>query len=173
MARLGEWKRSVRQLLVVAAVLVVFALAAGWLFARGDAPSAARLLLGEQVVEEPLAEDGPGPDPQLPTSGPDRGEVVCGVVDDELAPQTQVSSLAAGVVIIQHDPQLPATTRNELGGLVERRESVLVAPREGLDTEVVATAWRHRFEPDDASLTELDRFVVGYSGRGPDPARSP
>ena len=173
MARAGEWKRSVRQLLIAAGVLVVLGLAVGWLFARSDAPSAARLLLGEQVVEEPLAEDAPGPDPQLPTSGPERGEVVCGVVDTELDPATQVSSLAAGVVILQHDPDLPASTRDELGGLVERRESVLVAPREGLDSEVVATAWRHRFEPEDASVTELERFVVGYSGRGPQPARCP
>jgi hypothetical protein len=84
-----------------------------------------------------------------------------------------VSSLAAGVVILQHDPDLPTSTRAELGELVERRESVLVAPRDGIDTEVVATAWRHRFESEDASVTELERFVVGYSGRGPAPARCP
>lgn len=173
MTRAGEWKRSLRQLLAATAVLAVIALLAGWLFARGDAPSAARTLLAEQVVEEPLAEDGPGPDPRLPTSGPSRGPVVCGVVDRELDPETQVSALAAGVVILQHDPDLPEDVHAALAELVEVRESVLVAPRRGLDTELAATAWRHRFEPDDTSVTELERFVVGYSGRGPDPARCP
>lgn len=173
MARAGQWRRSVKQLLVAMAVLAVAALAAGWLFGRGDAPSAARLLLSEEVDEQPLAEDAPGPDPDLPTSGPDRGTVLCGVVDAPVAPSAQVATLAAGVVILQHRPDLGDGEHATLREVAGEHERVLVAPSEHVGADVVATAWRHRFEPDDITRTRLERFVVGWSGRGPDPAACP
>lgn len=173
MAGSGQWRRSLWQLLALLGVVMVLGLAAGLLFARTDASSAARLLLGEEVVAEPRSSDAPGPDADRPTSGPQRSPIRCGIVGTPPPPGTQVASLAAGVVILHHRPDLPPDERDILLDLAADHEQVLVAPARGLEGEVVGTAWRHRFEPDGFSETELERFVVGWSGRGPDPAPCP
>ena len=170
MPRATEFRRSLRQLLLVAAAVAVIGLVGGWLFARSDASAAARLLLGEEVATEDESRAEPGPHHRLPTSGPQRGPVACGASDTAPDPGSQVSALAAGVVILHHDPELADDERSVLAALAAEHERILVAPAPDLDAGVVATAWRHRFEPAEVDHAELERFIVGWSGRGPDPA---
>lgn len=149
------------------------ALALGWLFARSDAPSAARLLLAEEVVEEDLEENAPGPVADRPSSGPQRGAPQCGVASAPPPPTEQVAALASGVVVIHHRPELDGPARQALQRLVDVHDRVLVVPEEGLDADVEATAWRHRYRQETVDPTDLERFVVGWGGRGPDPRPCP
>lgn len=165
----GGFGRSLKQLAVAALVVALVALAGGWLFARGDAPAAARLLLDDEVIEEPLREDGSGPRPARPTSGPQRAAPSCGIHEELPPPAQQVATLAAGVVIVGHAPGLDAETLESVHTLVERHDRVLIAPGTDPDHDLVATAWRHRYEQPEVEPADLERFIVGWGGRGPDP----
>jgi hypothetical protein len=175
LGRAAELRRSLRQAALLLAAVAVIGLVAGWFFARGDAASAARLLLGDEVVEEPAAHQapGPGPDPARPTSGPQRTGATCGVQEVPASPETQVATLAAGIVILHHRDDLDPSTHAVLTELASEHERVLVVPAEDLDAEVVATAWRHRLDSDEVDGARLERFVVGWGERGPDPAPCP
>jgi hypothetical protein len=166
-------RRSLTQLALAALVVGLAALAVGWLFARGDASGAARLLLADDVEVEESQEAGPGPDPTRPTSGPQRGAPTCGVLASAPPPADQVASLAAGVVILHHRDGAGDATMTVLRDLVDEHERVLVVPAPGLDVEVVATAWRHRYEQPSLSERDLERFVVGWMGAGPRPRDCP
>lgn len=166
-------RRSVKQLALAAAIIGVAALALGWLFARSDAPGAARLLLADDVATEELQQDAPGPDPRRPTSGPQRGTPSCGVLTAAPTPQEQAASLASGVVILHHPRDVGEATMEVFRELVDVHDRVLVAPFDGQDAEVVATAWRHRYEQTSLDATDLERFVVGWGGRGPRPRPCP
>lgn len=164
-------RRSLKQAALLLVGAVVVAASVGWLYGRGDAPGAARLLLEDRVETEALAEDGPGPEPERPTSGPARGAPVCDVRETAPSPTEQVATLAAGGVILHHrpDPDLGA----RLEALAEEHGKVAVVPGRDLDAPVVATAWRHRFAPDEVSVPDLERFILGWSDRGPDPRPCP
>jgi hypothetical protein len=166
-------RRSLKQLALATVVIGGAALALGWLFARSDAPSAARLLLDDDVATEELQRAEPGPDPRRPTSGPQRGSPSCGVLTRVPEPGEQVVSLAAGVVILHHREDVGDATMEVLRGLVDVHDRVLVVPGRGQDAEVVATAWRHRYEQTTLDATDLERFVVGWGGRGPRPRPCP
>lgn len=166
-------RRSVKQLVLAAVVIGVAALALGWLFARSDAPSAARLLLDDDVEVEDLQESEPGPDPERPTSGPQRGTPTCGVLDTAPPPGEQVASLASGVVIVHHREDLGPAETAPLREFVDVHDRVLVVPAPELEVEVVATAWRHRYEQASLDTRDLERFVVGWGGTGPRPRPCP
>lgn len=165
----GRLRRSVLQLAGVTVLVALIALGAGWMFGRVDEPRAARLVLGDEVESQEEVEQRPGPDPDLPTSGPTRGDPSCGVQDVPLAPEDQVATLAAGVVLIQYDPELSADRQRALRDMAERYDRVLLAPAPGLHTPVAATAWRHRYEPHDVVTDRLESFITGYRDRSPDP----
>jgi hypothetical protein len=166
-------RRSVLQLAAATAIVALLALGAGWIFGRVDEPRAARLVLGDEVVLEDESADAAGPDPDVPTSGPHRGDPVCGVRETPLTVDEQVASLAAGLVLLQHDPGLAADDLRELRRLVERHDRVVVAPAPGLEAPVVGTAWRHRYEQDELAIDRVETFVTGYRGRSPDPRPCP
>jgi hypothetical protein len=169
----GRLRRSVIQIVLVGMAVAVVAMAAGWLFARGDAPGAARLLLRDEVTAEPLAEEAPGTDPAVPTSGPQRGTPRCGVVREPVPAEEQVATLASGVVIVQHRDDVDPRSLEALRDLVQDHDRLLLAPGTDLPAMVVATAWRHRLEQRDLDPGTLASFVVGYRDRGPDPRPCP
>lgn len=160
-------RRSLGRLVLAAVVVAMLAGGAGWLFSRVDEPRATRLVVGEQVVAEELREDEPGPDPRVPTSGPQRGAPACGVHQRPLTGQQQVATLAAGGVVVQHDPDLAARALARLGALATSHDRVAVAPSDHVEGAVVATAWRHRLEQAEVDADELEAFVTGWRGRGP------
>jgi hypothetical protein len=123
------------------------------------------------VREFVLVEDAPagelGPDPFVPTSGPQRGPPACGVRTAPLSPEEQVETLAGGVVLLQHGPAVSEADRELLADLATSRRAA-VAPNPALDGAVVATAWRHRMTLERAAPELLEAFVAGHADRAPD-----
>jgi hypothetical protein len=171
----GRWQRLRRQLrwlLLAALALGVVGFGAGWLFGLTSPPTASRLVLGDQVETEPDVTAGGEPAPGAevaPTSGETDAEPRCGVVDGPVAPEQQLATLAAGGVALQYRPgDVTASERAEIEALVAETDShVLIAPNPDLPSPVVATAWQHRLELDEANAVALRAFVDGY--RRPDP----
>jgi hypothetical protein len=172
-SRRARLRRSLLQLGGATLIVAALALGAGWMFGRVDEPRAARLLLSEEVEAQDEAGDRPGPDPAIPTSGPHRADPECGVRDTPLSPEEQVASLASGVVVLQHDPGLPASDLQALRDLADGHDRVLLAPAPEADAAVVATAWRHRYDQEELTIDRLETFVVGHRDRSPDPRPCP
>lgn len=104
-----------------------------------------------------------------PTSGPHlAGGAPQGAQDKPVARPAQVALLEAGGVMLQYRDLTPGDLRR-LRTLAGRE--VAVAPNPGLDSPVVATAWRHRLACGGAggpALDALERFVDAHKGNGPD-----
>jgi hypothetical protein len=162
--------RTLRRFALAAVALLLLGFGAGALFGRVDPARAARLVVAEYTVTEDGPPDAPGPDPQLPVTGPDRGVPVCGQHRGPLDPSTQVATLAAGVVLVQHRTELPDGAEQVLAQLAAR-DRVAVAPTPALDGEdgpvVVATSWRHRMPLDRVDADLLGSFVTGHADRAP------
>lgn len=153
----------------LAVLLAVLGIAAGLLFGRADPERAARLVVAEFTVIEDGDGQTPGPDPIAPTTGPQRGEPSCGLLQRPLPAEQQVATLSAGVVLIQHDPQLDDAQQARLEALADARARVAVAPQPALEEGevVVATSWRHRMPLDRVDLELLTAFVTGHADRAP------
>jgi hypothetical protein len=162
--------RSLRLFALAAFGLLVVGFGAGTLFGRADPPRAARLVVAEFTVTEDGPPDAPGPDPAFPVTGPQRGDPVCGRRAEPLDAAAQVATLASGVVVVQHRPQLTDAQEEVLEALVDR-DRVVVAPTDALgaadDPIVVATAWRQRMTLDRVDAELLDAFVTGHADRAP------
>jgi len=104
-----------------------------------------------------------------PTSGPHlAGGAPAGAQDGPAARPAQVALLEKGGVMVQYRDVTGADLRR-LRTLAEGE--VAVAPNPGLDTAVVATAWRHRLACGSASgaaLDALEAFIDDHKGNGPE-----
>ncbi len=160
--------RTLRLFGAAAVALLVAGFAAGALFGRVDPERAARLVVAEFTTTEDGPADAPGPDPEVPVTGPQRGVPVCGGVAEPLSPEQQVTTLASGVVLLQFAPDLAPAQLEVLGALAER-DRVAVAPHPGLPNEVdvVATSWRQRMPLERVDRDLLDAFVTGHADRAP------
>jgi hypothetical protein len=78
----------------------------------------------------------------------------------------QVGILERGDIVLQHDPDLPASDRTALEALAGRR--VVVAPNADLAAPVVATAWLYKQTCDDVDVDALEAFIAERSGKGPE-----
>lgn len=128
---------------------------------RFDPDSAAHVLPG---AEEPTYLTDP------PTSGPHAPTVpVGGVRDEPLGRAEQVGLLEAGVVLLQHDPDLAPADLADLTGLADP-DGVLVAPNPDLPAPVVATAWTRKLlcaSVGDGGLDALAAFAETQAGQAP------
>jgi len=103
-----------------------------------------------------------------PTSGAHSSRApACGVYQTSVEPSLAVHALEHGVVVIWYDPARP-----ELGGDLavianEWDSHVIVSPRAGLDSAIVATAW-NRLKSYDTADPEIDEFIDTYRRRGPE-----
>lgn len=92
----------------------------------------------------------------------------CGIYDEPVPEEPVVHSLEHGAVWIAYQPDLPAEQVEILRDLVRQAQQeqgerlVLLAPQPGLETPIVATAWRVQLELDDASDERLSQFVSRY-----------
>jgi hypothetical protein len=169
--------RTLRRFALAAVVLLVLGFGAGALFGRVDPERAARLVVSEYTVVEDGPTDATGPPPAFPVTGPQRDGPVCGRSSEPLAPDRQISTVAAGVVIVQHGSELTDDEEQVLDRLAAR-DRVVVAPSEILDLDdggpvVVATSWRRRMPLDRVDAELLDAFVTGHADRAPDLADCP
>lgn len=165
---------SLRRFLQLAAALLVVGVLAGVLFSRSDPDRAARLVVAEFTTTEDGPADAAGPDPATPVTGPQRGTPTCGARSTPLPVGEQVATLASGVVIVHHRPDLATADRDRLAQLTDE-DRLLLAPNPDLPTgrAVVATAWRRRMPLDRIDLDLLVNFVRGHADRAPAVADCP
>lgn len=102
--------------------------------------------------------------PQTPPAGGEHDAVWqnCGVYTEPVVNEHAVHSLEHGAVWFTHDPDLPADQVAALHALADGQPYVLVSPFEGLPSPVVATAWGHQLEVDDATDERLSVFLRKY-----------
>jgi hypothetical protein len=165
---------SLRRFLQLAGGLLVVGLLAGVLFGRVDPQRAARVVVSEFTTTEDGPADEPGPDRVTPVTGPQRGSPVCGVQADPLTPAEQVTTLAAGVVLLQVPAELPSGDRDRVEEVAEGERVAVSVNRELPEgVAVVATSWRQRMPLDRVDTELLGAFVTGHVDRAPAVADCP
>jgi hypothetical protein len=111
---------------------------------------------------------GPVDYPQNPPVGGDHAAAWqnCGFYPDPVGDENAVHSLEHGAVWITHDPDLPAADVETLRGLADANNYVLVSPKDGLPSPVVASAWGLQVQLDGVDDDRLPVFLQAYV-RGP------
>jgi hypothetical protein len=123
----------------------------------------------EVLAEDPSHEHQDGPieyDRVPPLGGPHNPRwLACGVYDEQVPDEVAVHSIEHGAVWITHDPQLPPDERAVLAELAASNpEYVLVSPRDGLDSRIVAVTWGAGLEASSAEDPRLAEFTATYAG---------
>jgi hypothetical protein len=90
----------------------------------------------------------------------------CGYYDQQVHDENAVHSLEHGAVWITYSPNLPQDQVEHLRDIAENETYVLVSPRDGLPSPVVASAWGKQLRLDDAEDPDLERFIGAYE-QGP------
>ena len=90
----------------------------------------------------------------------------CGYYDQPVHDENAVHSLEHGAVWITYSPDLPQDEVERLRDIAENETYVLVSPRDGLPSPVVASAWGKQLRLDDAEDSDLERFIGAYE-QGP------
>ena len=131
----------------------------------GDAQAA----ILDGTVDEPEYNSDP------PTSGSHADDWAdCGVYRVEIPNIYQVHSLKRGTVIIQYSPTIQDATRAALEDVVRSLGSdAIVAPRSGLPSPVVVTAWGTLMELTGADTESIERFHAEFAGQAPVAAECP
>lgn len=102
---------------------------------------------------------------QNPPVGGDHSEVDqnCGYYSAPVADENAVHSMEHGAVWITHAADLPAAQLSTLRGFAAKGAYVLVTPRAGLPTPVVASAWGLQLQLASADDPRLAAFVAKYA----------
>ena len=102
---------------------------------------------------------------QNPPVGGDHSAVDqnCGYYSTPVADENAVHSLEHGAVWITHDPALPTAQLGTLKALAANSQYVLVTPRSGLPSAVVASAWGVQLQLASADDPRLAAFVTKYA----------
>jgi hypothetical protein len=90
----------------------------------------------------------------------------CGYYDEPVRDENAVHSLEHGAVWITYSPDLPQDQVEHLRDIAENETFVLVSPRDGLPSPVVASAWGKQLRLDNAEDSDLERFIGAYQ-QGP------
>lgn len=166
---------SGRRLLTWAGLAVgVFAvgLLAGIVFGQSAPDVAARQIVREFLVSEPIVAEEVGEDAVAPTSGSNQGVPMCGRVDD-VSVDDIVASLDAGLVVLHAaSPAIADEVAALLGD--DRPSRWLLVVDDRIEDAVVATSWGVRMALPGADEHLLPAFVTGHAGRrGPLPDCTP
>ena len=105
-----------------------------------------------------------------PTSGPHApGAAVCGIYREAPPDINLVHDLEHGVVVVYYDPEVGAEVRDGIESFARDAGShVIVAPREGMETQIALTAWTHLLRLDEFDRSAIDFFYGEFSQRGPE-----
>ena len=106
---------------------------------------------------------------QSPPAGGEHNPVWqnCGYYAEPVRDENAVHSLEHGAVWITYSPDLPPDEVELLRDIAEGQTFVLVSPREGLPSPVVASAWGKQLALESAEDSDLERFIGAYR-QGPD-----
>jgi hypothetical protein len=105
-----------------------------------------------------------------PTSGPHSPTAyACGIYRQPVPDINQVHDLEHGVVVIQYDPTLPVEQRDVLEDYArDAGTHVIVAPRAGMDSPIVLTAWTKRLALSTANRDDIAVFYDSFAQFGPE-----
>ncbi len=94
----------------------------------------------------------------------------CGFYSEPVRTENAVHSLEHGVIWITYRPSLSNDELDQLRGLT-RQPKVLVTPWQGLQANIVASAWGAQIELDRADDDRLDQFIQAFrsGGQAPEP----
>ena len=87
---------------------------------------------------------------------------ICGFYSKPIADENGVHSLEHGAVWITYDPSLDSSQVDSLRDFAAKDNYVLVSPRDGLASPVVASAWGIQLQLDSAADERLPRFLASY-----------
>jgi hypothetical protein len=90
----------------------------------------------------------------------------CGYYDQPVHDENAVHSLEHGAVWITYSPNLPQDQVEHLRDIAENETYVIVSPRDGLPSPVVASAWGKQLRLENAEDPDLERFIGAYE-QGP------
>jgi hypothetical protein len=110
----------------------------------------------------------PGPYPQNPPVGGDHSPtwVNCGIYSQDVNSSRAVHSLEHGAVWIAYEPTLPADQVRVLTAQAAGNRFEILAPRVGLPSPIVATAWGVQLKLSTAADPRLAVFLRKYQ-QGP------
>ncbi len=158
--------RWVRSPLVAIAVTVVALAGCGGSAGTDDAGSPAVEIEGVETFGEQSRDhvEGPVDYDQDPPVGGAHASVwqTCGAYDQPIADENGVHSMEHGAVWITYGPSLSDDDVNQLWGRAAVSTHVLVSPRDGLPSPVVASAWSTQLQLDGATDDRLDDFLTTY-----------
>jgi len=162
----------IRRVLIAAGIAVV--LVGGFAYAAtrsGPEELAAVQTFPEQGAEH-IEAGAPTPDynSNPATSGPMANQpAACGVFRSELPDEVVVHNLEHGAIAIRYDPGLAAADRDTLEAFArDAGTHIIVAPRQGLDTPVVVTAWANLLPLEEVALSAVEAFYGRFAQFGPE-----
>jgi len=102
--------------------------------------------------------------PQTPPVGGDHNGIWqnCGLYTSPIGDTNAVHTLEHGAVWIAYQPDLSTDQVKTLGEVSQGKDYALVAPYEGLDSPVVATAWGVQLQLESADDPRLQTFLTKY-----------
>jgi hypothetical protein len=105
-----------------------------------------------------------------PTSGPHSPSAFpCGIYRQPVPDVSQVHDLEHGVVVVQYEPTLPVEQRDLLEDYArDAGTHIIVAPREGMDSPIVLTAWTKRLALATADRDDIAIFYDAFAQFGPE-----
>ena len=105
-----------------------------------------------------------------PTSGPHApSSAACGIYRQAPPDINLVHDLEHGVIVIHYDPETTSEAREDLENYARDRGShVILAPREGMESPIILTAWTHLLRLDGFDREAMDVFYGEFAQFGPE-----
>lgn len=119
-----------------------------------------------QILDGEVAPPVYNSDP--PTSGPHALQAAaCGIFRQPVPDVYQLHNLEIGVIVIQYSPALEGVDVERIERFARTLgERLIVAPRPGLATPVVATAWTRMLSLEAIDEQRLRAFYDAFVGKG-------
>jgi hypothetical protein len=89
----------------------------------------------------------------------------CDVYTQPIRQESAIHSLEHGAVWITYQPTLPADQVDQLEGLAEGDDYMLLSPYDGLPAPIVLTAWNHQLQLQAFDKDTVERFIRSYKNK--------
>jgi hypothetical protein len=89
----------------------------------------------------------------------------CDVYDAPIRPENAIHSLEHGAVWITYQPSLPQDQIDNLRGVADGDNYIMMSPDEGLPAPIVLTAWNHQLSLQSYDSDLVQRFLRSYKNK--------
>ncbi len=109
-------------------------------------------------------------DPNLPPVGGDHSgsSISCEVYNTAVDPLRAIHSLEHGGIWLAYRSDLSSDQVIALSTIARNENSVLMSPYDGLESDVVMTAWGRQMVVDEVPDERVEDFISRYRGLGPE-----